>query len=282
MRFKKAAVSALLLLIIAGMIVSALIMKSKSKPGQKKTEFYRSINLSWSKNGKDIFITPKALFEKLKDKNLVIIDASHPKVYSKGHIPGAVNIGFKGLSNCTGKPGDKKWGTILVKEKLTQKLQSLGINNDSFVVAYSDILKGPGAGGRAVWQMKMAGLKNVKLLYGGLEVWKKAGYSLSDAIVKPTPATGLVLHDYDERYRVEQSYLYENIDRLKIFDVRSLKEFTGEDTHRGEARGGHIKGAIWLEWLEFMNKDCTLKSSAEIHRLMAENGIKPEDDFVLY
>lgn len=230
----------------------------------------------------DIFITPAQLQEKLGSGDLVILDASHPKGYAKGHIPGAVSIGFKGLSDSTGKPGDKEWGTVLPKEKLTQKLESLGVNNNKLVVAYSDIFKGPGAGGRAVWQMRMAGFENAKILYGGLELWKRSGYALSAEPVVPVPATGLTLKEYDESYRAKQDYIHENLDSIKLVDVRSLKEFTGEDTSRGEARGGHIKGSKWLEWKTVLNEDASVKSPEEIKQLMAGVGIYPQDDFVLY
>ncbi len=230
----------------------------------------------------DIFITPAQLHEKLGTEGIVILDASHPKGYKKGHIPGAVSIGFKGLSDCTGKPGDKEWGTILPKEKLKQKLESLGVDNTKLVVAYSDIFKGPGAGGRAVWQMKMAGFENVRLLYGGLELWKRSGYELSTDPVTPVPASGLTLKDYDESYRAKQDYIHDHLDGLKLVDVRSLKEFTGKDTSRGEARGGHIQGSKWLEWKTLLNEDAGVKSPEEIRELMAGVGIRPQDDFVLY
>ncbi len=282
MIIKKGIIACLGLIIIAGTII--VIKENTNVNVITHTELndYNNIDLSQFKNGNAIFITSKDLFQKLNDKNLVILDASHPKVYQKGHIQGAVSIGFKGLSNCEGKPGDKKWGTILDKEKLTTKLEGLGINNNSFVVVYSDILKGPGACGRVVWQMKMAGLKNVRLLYGGLEVWKRSGYEISKTPVKPVLAAGLVLKDYDETYRSEQKYIYDNLDYLKLVDVRSLKEFTGEDTHRGEARGGHIKGSKWLEWKDLLNEDSTPKSPDKIKILLAEKGIKLSDDFLLY
>ncbi len=205
MIIKKGIIACLGLIIIAATIIA--VKTNINMKDQRKPNLYDNIDLSQFKNGNAIFITPKDLFKKLNDKNLVILDASHPKVYRKGHIQGAVSIGFKGLSNCAGKPGDKKWGTILDKGKLTKKLGELGINNDSFVVVYSDIFKGPGACGRAVWQMQMAGLKNVRLLYGGLEVWKRSGYETSQLSVKPVPATGLVLKTYDETYRFEQKYI---------------------------------------------------------------------------
>lgn len=270
-------------------VVFVIIIKNRSeKPviyENQNSEQYSKIDINMYKNGSDIFITPQELHQRIVSNDissLVILDASHPKVYTKEHIPGALSIGFKGLSDTTGKPGDKEWGTILSKEKLTKKLGSLGITNDKLVVAYSDIFKGPGACGRAVWQMKMAGLENVRLLYGGLEVWKRLGYELSQEDSKPVPSNDLVLKDYDESSRAKQKYIHESISNIKIVDVRSLKEYTGEDTSRGEARGGHIKGSKWLEWKNVLNEDTTVKSPQKIIDLMAGIGIKPGDDFVLY
>ncbi len=271
--------------LIAAVLIAvtlALLAKNKPKAPVVNGEKYLKMDLAEFINQNDIFITPSQLHKKLGTSDLVILDASHPKGYAKGHIPGAIGIGFKGLSDCNGKPGDKEWGTALPKDQLTRKLESLGIDNTKLVVAYSDIFKGPGACGRVVWQMKMAGFDNVKLLYGGLEFWKRCGYSLSTAPTVPTPATGLTLKDYDESFRAKQKYIYDHLDTIKLVDVRSFKEYTGEDTSRGEARGGHIKRAQWLEWKAILNEDASVKSPREIKELMAGVGIRPEDDFVLY
>lgn len=240
------------------------------------------IDLGKFKHGEDIFITPSELKKKLGSDSLVLLDGSHPKVYAKGHIAGAINIGFKGLCRTDGRPGDPLWGTILPKDKLKAKLESFGVTNDSLIVAYSDTFKGPGAGGRAVWQLRMAGLENVKLLYGGLEMWKRSGYELVKDQFEPTPSTGLVLKDYDETYRAELEEIRDNLNDIKLVDVRSKNEFTGDDTSRGESRGGHIKGAVWLEWKDLLNEDATPKSPEQIVAMMADFGIKPEDDFTLY
>lgn len=270
-------------MIAIALIAVILTLKTKNtprEPGENKD--YSSIDLTPFANREDIFITPAELKKKLGTKEVVILDASHPKGYAKGHIPGAISIGFKGLSNCEGKPGDREWGTILPKDRLTKKLESLGINNTKLVVAYSDIFKGPGGGGRAVWQMKMAGFDNVRLLYGGLELWKRSGYEISKEPAVPVPVTGLTLKDYNESFRATRSYIHDNLDTVKLVDVRSLKEFTGRDTSRGEARGGHIKGSQWLEWTALLKEDAGVKSPGRIKALMAGVGIKPEDDFVLY
>ncbi|MFZ3130050.1 MAG: hypothetical protein WA125_02840 [Desulfosporosinus sp.] len=41
------------------------------------------------------------------------------------------------------------------------------MTNSKLVVFTSNVLPGPGSDGRNVWQLQMAGLDNVKLLYGG-------------------------------------------------------------------------------------------------------------------
>ncbi|GAU09727.1 sulfurtransferase [Desulfoplanes formicivorans] len=271
-------------MLIAGVAIAALLaFMAKTKWGDSNAPHQTGpVEIPEFVTQGDIFITPDELYAKLGSKDIVILDASHPRGYAKGHIPGAISIGFKGLSDCTGKPGDKGWGTILPKEKLKAKLESLGVDNTKTVVAYSDIFKGPGGGGRAVWQMKLAGFENARLLYGGLAMWKQKGYPLSTTRTTPVPATGLVLKDYDTSFQADQAYVYDNLDTLKIVDVRSLKEYTGEDTSRGEARGGHIAGSKWLEWTALLTPDAGVKSAQEIKQIMAGVGIHPEDDFVLY
>lgn len=262
---------------MALMFVGCTDKNSSSSTSEKPEE---KIDLSVYKNA-ELFITSEELKEKLGSEDLIILDANKKNVYDKGHIPGAINIGFQGLSKTEGKPGDKGWGTSLHKEELKKKLESLGINNDKLVVAYSDVFKGPGADGRAVWQLEMAGLENIKLLYGGLDYWKELGYEVSKEEATPTVVAGLALKEFDESYTADLDYMHENLGKIKYVDVRSKKEFEG-DTSRGEARGGHIKGAIHLEWTELLNEDATPKKPEEIIAIMKNAGITPEDDFVVY
>lgn len=229
-----------------------------------------------------IFISPKELHEKLSSAQLVLLDGSHPKGYAKGHIPGAISIGFKGLCRAEGKPGDPLWGTILPKDQLTAKLESFGVTQDSIIIAYSDTFKGPGAGGRAVWQLRMAGLKDVRLLYGGLQAWKDSGYALSTEDTAPIPSTGLKLEDYNENHRDSLEHIAANLNTVRLIDVRSQKEFNGKDTSRGEARAGHIQGAQWLEWTALLNEDASPKPPQQIIAQMAQLGIGLQDDFTLY
>lgn len=119
----------------------------------------------------DYFISAKDLNEMLEDDNLVLLDCNKPDLYQKSHIPGAIGIGLHAFSDKVGKPGDAGWGTIKSKDDLELELIKLGIDDTKTVVLYSNVFKGPGADGRAAWQLNLAGMDNVKILMGGSSYW---------------------------------------------------------------------------------------------------------------
>lgn len=250
--------------------------KEEAKAPQQSKEF----DLKAYKNN-NFLITPQEVNKLLGSKDLVLLDCNKPDIYAKEHIKGAVSIGLHAFSDKIGKPGDPGWGTIKKKEDLKKALEALGIDNKKTVVFYSDVFKGPGADGRAVWQLKMAGLDNVKIMVGGLTYWKELGYAVNDEAVKPTPSSGVVLKDYDLSNSASKDYVFENLGKKAIIDVRTKDEFNGSQK-AGEPRGGHIQGAVNVLWTDLLNKNGTPKSPEEIKKIMASAGVKPEDDFVVY
>lgn len=229
----------------------------------------------------DFLITAEKLNSMLGSDDLVLIDCNKPDIYASEHIPGAVGVGFHAFSDKIGKPGDPGWGTIKSKDDLQKTLESLGIDNQKTVVFYSDVFQGPGADGRAVWQLKIAGMNNVKMLVGGLSYWKSLGYPVTAEVTEPKPATGVVLKDYDQSYIATKDYVFNNLGKQVLLDVRTEAEFKGSQKS-GEPRGGHIQGAINMLWLDLLNQDGTPKSPEEITTLMASMGVKPTDDFIVY
>ncbi len=271
-----------LAIIICFSLILALVITGCTKPVNENTPANGvKVDLSIYKNG-DIFITPEELKEKLSSGDVVILDSNKVDKYAKEHIPGAISMeGFQKTCITLGKPGDKGWGTVLGKEELTKVLESLGIDNKKTVVFYSDVMNTPGPDGRYAWQLRASGLDNVKMLYGGLAYWKQLGYDTTTEVSTPIPTTGLVLKDFEESYRADTEYVSQNLDKMKIIDIRTEKEYKGSQAV-GEARGGHIKGAISLEWKQLMNFDATLKKPDEIIAIMKNIGVSPEDEFVVY
>ena len=264
-------------LLILCTLAFTLFTSCNKKPAEKVKE----IDLSIYEKG-DYFISPQELKSLLGSKKLILLDCNNPKIYTKEHIKGAIGIGFHAFSEKVGKPGDPGWGTIKSKEELAKKLISLGIDNEKIVVLYSDLFKGPGADGRAAWQLRLAGMNNVKILHGGSSYWKELGYEMTkDITAKPNPSSGITLKDYDKSFMITKDELFENLDKKIVIDVRTKKEFDGSQ-NAGEPRGGHIKGAKHLVWTDLLNKNGTLKTPKEIEEIMGKMGISKKDDFTLY
>ncbi|WFD09353.1 sulfurtransferase [Tepidibacter hydrothermalis] len=264
------------LLLMSIVFIIVLSGCSKNNTTVKKEEFDASI---YANN--DYLITPNQLKDLLGSEELVLLDCNKPDMYKKQHIPGAISIGLHAFSDKTGKPGDPGWGTLVQKEELASRLEALGIDNDKTVVFYSNVFKGPGADGRAVWQLKQAGMDNVKLLVGGLSYWNDLGYETTNEVSEPIPTSNVVLKDYDESYSATKEYIHENLGKQVVIDVRTEGEYKGSQKV-GEPRGGHITGAKHMLWTDLLNEDGTPKSSDDIKTIMADMGVTPEDDFTVY
>lgn len=271
-----------LLLVLLALTLVLAVSGCGSQPASDVNQSAEEFDISVYQNN-DFVITPQQLHAMLDSDNLVLIDCNKPDVYAKEHLPGAIGVGIQAFCDAVGKPGDPGWGTIKDKEDLQKTLASLGIDNEKTVVFYSDLTAGPGADGRAVWQLKMAGLDNVKMLVGGTTSWKNLGYPTTKEVTQPKPVTEVVLQDYDQNYMVTKDDVFENLDKQAIIDCRTEGEYAGSQKS-GEPRGGHIKGAVHLVWQDLLNKDAgyTFKSPEEIKTLMASKGVHPEDDFIVY
>ncbi len=215
-RFKCRQLLLVLLVLVLTLAVSNCGKESASVDKQSIKEFDISVY-----QNNNFLITPQQLHSMLDSENLVLLDCNNPSIYAKEHIPGAIGIGLQGFCDIVGKPGDSGWGTIKDKEDLQKTLASLGIDREKTVVFYSDLTAGPGADGRAVWQLKMAGMDNVKMLVGGSTSWKELGYPTAKEVTQPKPVSGVVLQDYDQRYLATKDYVFDNLGKKVIIDCRT-------------------------------------------------------------
>lgn len=216
--------------------------------------------------------------------NVVIIDANGEKAYAAGHIPGAVNITWQSLSNMAVKQGEPGWGVVLGKEELGQKLGSYGIDGTKDIIVYNDP-KGLGEEGRVLWMLRIAGLENSKMLYGGIPAWQSAGYEVTKeaTVVAAVPFT---ISAYDDSRIATTEYVKTNQKTLKLVDTRSPEEYNGETNHGENVDGkkalGRIEGAIALPYSDLYNVDGTPKSVADMKAIFEGLGLNPEDEIVTY
>jgi thiosulfate/3-mercaptopyruvate sulfurtransferase len=71
-----------------------------------------------------------------------------------------------------------------------------------------------------------------------------------------------------------------------VLDVRSKKEFIGEELKEGAIKPGRIPGVIWIEWTEALVTEGPYKgywkSAEEIKRIFAAKGATPGKDIFMY
>lgn len=198
--------------------------------------------------------------------DLLLIDASPGKAYAARHIPGAVNVDvftFGGLERSTAD--------------MERLIQSWGVSTGKKVVIYDQ--GGTYFATSLFFDLYHFGFpaEDVLVLDGGLAKWQASG----GAVTKdPTPAPK------PGNFRVTQ--IREDVRvRLPEFLVASgdpanhaLVEALEPSQHFGGAkffdRAGHIPNAIMAPSEDFFNADKTFKSAADLRRMMAYLGVKPE------
>jgi thiosulfate/3-mercaptopyruvate sulfurtransferase len=214
------------------------------------------------------------LAEHLNDPNLVVVDTDVAAGYARGHIPGAVLVpdNFE-------KDPDTDRTFILAPDKFAAMAEALGIGDDSLVVAYDSV--GGLTGARLWWCLNYYGHTNVKVLDGGWRKWVNEGRPVS--FQRPQPRSGVKFTaNPDSSIHINGDQLIEEHNKPNVvpWDVRSMGEYTGEET-RGNKRSGHIPGAVHMEWLQLHDPEThELKSPAELRRMLEENGITRDKTIV--
>ena len=200
--------------------------------------------------------------------------------YDQGHVPGA--IGW----NWTTELCDTLVRDIIPADRFESLMSRSGIGNDTTVVLYGDNNNWFAAW--ALWQMKIYGHRDVRIMNGGRKKWLAEGRPLDTQKPSPKAAT-YTAHAPDLSIR---AFLPEVQEAIKahsaaLVDVRSPQEFTGEilappGLPETCQRGGHIPGAKSVPWGKACNEDGTFKSTAELEQLYGAVGVTPDTPVIAY
>lgn len=190
--------------------------------------------------------------------------------YSAGHIPGAIYID----RTVVWATVDDTPGMLPALDDVVYELENRGVSTGNTVVFYD-------AGNalwasRFFWALEVLGHKKVVVLSGGLAAWKEAGLPVSTD--EPAFEQGHIEMDLQLQYIADLSEIQDGLggpDNV-IIDSRSEKEYTGEDNRA--ARGGHIPGAVNVDWLNnIMSDDIKrIKPKSELSALY--EGLGTQDD----
>jgi thiosulfate/3-mercaptopyruvate sulfurtransferase len=192
----------------------------------------------------------------LDNSNIIIIDTRSFKEYSEGHIPGAVNLdlfAFHWID--TTKQGIENFNNQ------TRLLFSyVGVTNSSKVIFYDEISGMLAA--RGVWMLLYFSHQNVSILDGGMKKWKKENHPLETKLnsFKPSTFLGKINPDIISGFE----YIRDNLNNVKILDVRSNGEYNGIVTRA--AQSGHIPKSVNIDWNLNINDNGTFKNNEELSK----------------
>jgi thiosulfate/3-mercaptopyruvate sulfurtransferase len=222
-------------------------------------------------------VDPSWLAENLEASNLVILDTARKTAeYDAGHVPGALYADRNDYwSEVDGIPG-----MFPGVEPAVVWLESLGISNESAVVIYD-----AGAGlwaARVAWTLAYLGHDDWAVLDGGFGLWDAD--DLETNSVTPTPVTGSFTAAVREELLVDGNDILADLDdpNLIVVDTRSAGEYEGSDVRAD--RGGHIPGAISIEWT-MNNSDGsipTFLSAEELSEFYTSEGVSSDKTVVAH
>lgn len=226
-------------------------------------------------------VTGEYAKDKVEDENVVFVDARGWKKAVLGTIKGAIATTWQDLSTCEeGKAGDENWGKIPDPDDLEGRLGELGIDKEKEVILIADTVDGWGDDARILWELLAAGYEDVKMIDGGYEAAKQAGVETQFLASSATPCE-VEIDEIDDTHIITTEELQKNYDQYKIVDVRTEDEYNGA-TPNGEAKGGHMPGAILLKYTDLFQEDGTLKPNKELEAMFEEVGLSKEDNIVTY
>ena len=208
------------------------------------------------------------LKEHLNHKDLIVLDATIPKVTVKGEqslsgkrrIPTSRFFDIKGnFSNSNASFPN----TMLSPSNFEKEAQSLGINQDSCLVIYDE--HGVYSSPRAWFMFKSMGFENAAVLNGGLPLWMERGYATDEIIQESYKKGHFKSQPIPEGFLNSEEVLSLTASKKhQILDARSEARFLGKAPEPREGvRSGHIPNSKSLPYSSLLS-GFELKSKNEL------------------
>ena len=232
--------------------------------------------------------------------NYVVVHSHYRnrKAYLSGHIPGAIDMDTLALE------APETWNRRSPDE-LKKTFEKHGITSDTTVIMYGKFLTpnndddfpGSAAGHigaiRNTMIMMYAGIKDVRVLNGGFQSWKDAGFEIrTDDVPKISvtdfgikiPANPEIIVDIPKAKEMLKSK------DAELVSVRSWPEFIGDVSgYNYIEKKGRIPGAIFgncgtdaYHMENYRNVDHTIRETQEVAAIWNEVGITPEKHLAFY
>lgn len=227
-------------------------------------------------NRDDVLVSVDWLADRLRAPDVVPVDATWhlpttgrlaAEEYLAGHIPGAVFFDIDGITD----PASGLPHMLPPPEVFSSRMRRLGIGDGQTVVVYDayGLFSAP----RAWWTFKVMGVKDVKILDGGLPAWVAAGHMLAEGPTRRTERhfTARMDHTAVRDFAAVKAAL--DAGTAQVVDARPAGRFRGDDPEpRPGLKAGHMPGAVNLPFGELV-EDGRLKDPAAIRAAFAARGV---------
>ena len=210
------------------------------------------------------------LNQHVKDENLILLDASFPKVGGKESseldnisIPGARFFDLKGNFSDTSSSFPN---TMPSEEQFERECKKLGINQDSTLIVFDN--KGIYSSPRIWWMFKVMGHNKVAVLDGGLPEWIKKGYSTCRREIK-IYELGNFKASFNARFVKRYEDILNNLisNTFTVVDARSEGRFNGtEKEPRASIKSGNIPNSINIPFMDVLENG-KFKSTPELKKI---------------
>lgn len=209
---------------------------------------------------------------------VVILDARQAPLYLLGHVDGAYSVP---RSEFLDKRGGVK-SLVPTTTDFERLMERFGITPDTTVITYAEH-DNPYAA-RLAWTLRYHGHENTLVLDGGYEKWSREGHPTS-----LMPTTAAVPSEYRVtsagKARAEVDYVLTRLGNpgVLVWDTRTPEEYLG--TKIRADRGGHIPGAVHLNWTELqheVNGVKVLRPEPEIRALLTAHNINNSQEIIAH
>ncbi|MDH5407052.1 MAG: sulfurtransferase [Gammaproteobacteria bacterium] len=229
-----------------------------------------------SKSDLPLIIEPNELEAHLADDNILLVDLSQPQTYVQYHIPSAVYLDYAWIIHIE----QPRMGLLPDEAQLSNVLSALGLSDKTHVIAYDD--EGGGRACRFLWTLDVVGHAKFSLLNGGLSAWANEGHNVTSEI--DYPQKGKYIAKIRPEPIADRQYILDHLnnDQVTILDARSPQEYAG--TKVFAQRGGHIPGAVNIEWTEAMDKDrnMRLRPENDLREMLETKAITPDKEIITH
>ncbi len=224
-----------------------------------------------------ILVTTDWLAEHLDDPSVRILDVDSVVEYGRAHIPNSLPV-----TDHYYKSADKNRTHIQGPEEFSKTMSNLGISDDTLVVGYDS--QGCLLSFRLAWALHYYGHNKVKALDGGLPKWLAEGRRLTRS--RPVFASGkFTAKAGDRSIFASRDDVMAAIGRSDsvLLDMRADDEWDGTNK-RDNVRGGHLQGAVHLEWKQFLTAGDvpTVLPAADLRRKLIAAGVTPDKKMTTY